>query len=242
MKGAPPLQKFTGFMTGNIYIIDGGELALVDTGAPVDSRLVVRHLRKLGRSPEELGHIFITHFHVDHAGAAAELKRLSGALVYAHEGDAPLLQGDDRVPSVYRKGAIGRAASAVPGIPVRMAEVPPVEVDVALKDGDVVPVLGGMRVVHAPGHTPGNCCYYWEREGILFSGDAIINTFHFLTLPTEGFSCDFDQAAVSACAVVEAMDGERVSMLCPGHGPVVGEDAMRRLERFRKKTARKAKS
>ena len=236
-RAMPPVHKFKGLMTGNIYLIEDEELVLVDSGAPMDSRLVLRHLKRLGRSPDELGHIFITHFHVDHAGAAAALKKASGAVVYAHEADAPFLQGDASVPSVYKRGVVGRAASAVPRVSRRMADVPEVEVDVWLKDGDEVPILGGLRVIHAPGHTPGNCCYFWARRDVLFSGDAIINTFHVLTLPTNGFSCDFDLAARSACAVVDRLKGERVELLCPGHGPVVEGNPAAKLERFRKRTA-----
>ena len=39
--------------------------------------------------------------------------------------------------------------------------------------GDVVAVLGGLRVIHTPGHTPGSVCLYAEREGIVFVGDAL---------------------------------------------------------------------
>jgi glyoxylase-like metal-dependent hydrolase (beta-lactamase superfamily II) len=40
-------------------------------------------------------------------------------------------------------------------------------------DGDVLPVLGGLRVVHTPGHTPGTICLYAPRDRILFVGDAL---------------------------------------------------------------------
>jgi glyoxylase-like metal-dependent hydrolase (beta-lactamase superfamily II) len=42
-----------------------------------------------------------------------------------------------------------------------------------LGDGQILPVLGGLRVVHTPGHTPGSVCLYAERDGLLFSGDAL---------------------------------------------------------------------
>ena len=234
------LHRMKGLMTGNVYIIESGEVVLVDAGGPQDHRLVARKLRSFGRSLEDVGHILITHFHVDHAGAAAALKEASGATVYAHAGDAPILQGDEAVPSVYRRGAVGKAASSVPGVSERIASVPPVGVDVWLEDGDVVPVLGGVRLIHAPGHTPGNSCYLWEREGILFSGDAIINTFHFFTLPTNGFSCDFGLAARSACGVVDRVVMERLEAVCPGHGPTVDSDPLEKLVRFKKRTERRA--
>ena len=48
-------------------------------------------------------------------------------------------------------------------------------VDVVLSDGDVVDLGKGirLRVIHTPGHTPGSVCYFWEAEGVLFTGDSI---------------------------------------------------------------------
>ena len=40
-------------------------------------------------------------------------------------------------------------------------------------DGDVLPVLGGLEVIHTPGHTPGSVCLYGARDRVLFVGDAL---------------------------------------------------------------------
>src|SRR5207248_8153 len=47
----------------------------------------------------------------------------------------------------------------------------PVKIDVAIADGDVLPLWGGLRVVHLPGHTLGHCGFYSVRHDLLFSGD-----------------------------------------------------------------------
>lgn len=243
MKSYPPVHKVTGYMTGNVYIIEGDdELVLVDTGIPRDYRLVADRIKSLGRSPAEVGHIFLSHFHVDHAGSAAAFRRESQAKVYAHEDDVPYLQGDDSVSSVYRVGVLGRAASYFPKTAERATRVPPVQVDEPLKDGDVVPVLGGVRVMHAPGHTPGSTCYYWQEKGVLFTGDVIDNSYLFLTLPTVGFSVDFDRAARSAAAVVDAMENEDLWLLCSGHGPIVGDRPKEKLLKFRGRLTRRGKT
>ena len=243
MKSIPPVHQVKGYGTGNIYIIDGGEeLVLVDCGVPQDYGLVVDRIKSLGRSPVEVGHIVLTHFHLDHAGSAAAFKRLSHAAVYAHEDDAPVLQGDKQISSVYPRGAIGKAVSLVPAAAATIARVPTVAVDVACKDGQVIDVLGGMRVIHAPGHTPGSAVYFWPEQGVLFTGDAIINTYHFLTLPTNGFSVDFDQAAGSICKVVDEVEGEDVRLLCTGHGPMVDDCPQEKLLKVRGKMMRRAKA
>ncbi|MFH1151152.1 MAG: MBL fold metallo-hydrolase [Actinomycetota bacterium] len=242
MKSIPPVHKVFGYLTGNIYIIEADdELVLIDAGAPQDYMLVVDRIKSLGRSPVEVSHILLTHFHVDHAGSAAALRRVSRAKVVAHADEVPYLQGDDSVSSVYKKGVLGRAASLLPRGAAAATRVPPVEVDVACADGEVLDVLGGMRVFHTPGHTPGQACYLWEEKGILFTGDTIINTYRTFTLPTIGFSCDFDQAAASAAKVVDAVEEEDVWLVCAGHGPMVDADAMQKLLKFRGKLIRKGK-
>src|SRR6185295_7230774 len=48
--------------------------------------------------------------------------------------------------------------------------------DRLLEDGDILPAPGGiLRVVSCPGHTPGHIAFFREKDGILFSGDAVIN-------------------------------------------------------------------
>ena len=86
----------------------------------------------LGRSPGDLEHIALTHAHRSHLGGLAKLKRLSGALVYAHEWEADIIAGERlaaaRQPAPaygplatypFRIGlALGTAeARAVPGRP-----------------------------------------------------------------------------------------------------------------------------
>jgi glyoxylase-like metal-dependent hydrolase (beta-lactamase superfamily II) len=106
----------------------------------------------------------------------------------------------------------------------------------------VIPVLGGMRVIHAPGHTPGTAAFFWEEKGILFTGDAIINTYHTFTLPTNGFSVDFDEAARSICKVVDSVEDNGVWLVCTGHGPMVDEYALERLLKVRGKMLKRGKA
>jgi glyoxylase-like metal-dependent hydrolase (beta-lactamase superfamily II) len=46
-----------------------------------------------------------------------------------------------------------------------------------LADGDVLPVLGGLEVIHTPGHTPGSVCLYARQSGLLFVGDVLQRRF-----------------------------------------------------------------
>jgi glyoxylase-like metal-dependent hydrolase (beta-lactamase superfamily II) len=103
----------------------------------------------LGRSPAEIARFVVTHGHPDHAGGAA------GAPILMHPADR------DRALHL-NAGTIARRLA--------LRRLPPTT---DLRDGQVLPVLGGLRVVHTPGHTPGSVCLYAERDGLLFSGDAL---------------------------------------------------------------------
>ncbi len=242
MKSIPPVHKITGYMTGNIYIVEGeDELVMVDAGVERDYKLIVDGIKSLGRSPVEISYILLSHFHVDHAGTAAAMKRLSGAKVVSCETEAPFLQGKEYVSSVYKMGVLGRAVSLVPKAAATFTKVPKVDVDITMKASEVLPVLGGFEMMPAPGHTPGTCCYYWREKGILFTGDAIINTYRHFTLPTIGFSYDFDEAARSACAIVDRMEDEELKLACTGHGPMV-ENPKEKLLKFRGTLMKKGKS
>ena len=52
---------------------------------------------------------------------------------------------------------------------------PETGVDRFLKDNDIIDMGAGceLRVIHLPGHTAGSLGFYWEREGMLFSGDSL---------------------------------------------------------------------
>jgi glyoxylase-like metal-dependent hydrolase (beta-lactamase superfamily II) len=106
-------------------------------------------IRDLGRSPAEITRFVVTHGHPDHVGGAA------GAPVLMHPADRD------------------RALHLNAGTIARRLAVRRLQATTDLGDGQILPVLGGLRVVHTPGHTPGSVCLYAERDGLLFSGDAL---------------------------------------------------------------------
>ena len=104
----------------------------------------------------EIKAILLTHGHFDHIMGANEMRRISGAKIYAGEDEEELL-GD---PGMNSSNKIGRPYTVKP--------------DVLLKDGEEVSV-GSMKfkVIKTPGHTVGGCCFYFEEDKVLFSGDTL---------------------------------------------------------------------
>src|SRR5215471_19173580 len=79
--------------TANAHLIDGQDgLTLIDAGFPDKEAAVFRALRELGRSPDQLKHLILTHGHPDHIGSAAAIVRETGARTYLYPLDIPLAE------------------------------------------------------------------------------------------------------------------------------------------------------
>lgn len=73
-----PGLHFLRFPIGHAYLLEHkGGLALIDTSVPGSASPIAAAIGAIGRDPADLRHLFLTHFHADHAGAAAA--RLRGA-------------------------------------------------------------------------------------------------------------------------------------------------------------------
>ncbi len=141
------------------YWFDGaGRVAIVDPGMPAGLNRVARELREAGRSPYEVTDILLTHYDFDHAGAAAEWQRRTGARVWLGAADAAILTGAAPPPSPFRQ--LTRALG--------LAELPR---NLHLLDGDAE-LWPGVRALHTPGHTPGHHSFSCGRS--LFVGDTAL--------------------------------------------------------------------
>ena len=170
MRNHPKLTRYLSLGAVNAFVIEDDGLTLVDTGMPGSTDKIFAALRKEGKNPADIKRL-LTHLHTDHTGNAADIKRQTNARVYAHRADAPLLE----------KGVSGRPMTLTPGLTNRFiyqlfiksagTVVPPVAVEEKLSDGDVLPVLGGIRVVHTPGHSAGHVALLLQSEGVLIAAD-----------------------------------------------------------------------
>src|SRR3990172_13242161 len=98
----------------NAFLIaEEGGLTLIDSGLPNRKRTVLSALAQIGRRPEELKHIAITHHHVDHTGSLAALAEATGAAVYVHPADAPIVRGEKPVPGPNPKSIAGKVLGPV---------------------------------------------------------------------------------------------------------------------------------
>ena len=72
-----------------------------------------------------------------------------------------------------------------------------------LTDGELLPALGGLVVVHTPGHTPGSICLYSPARRFVIVGDILQYLRGRVTYPNEVFTDDMRQARQSIARLAE---------------------------------------
>jgi glyoxylase-like metal-dependent hydrolase (beta-lactamase superfamily II) len=155
----------------NAYLlVDADGLTLVDAGLPNSSGRILRQVQSLGFQPGDLKRIIITHADMDHTGGLARLRSETQARVAASAVEADAIRAGDSSRPLPRTGVVGAAMGALTSV----IKPRPSQVDEVLADGEGLPVLGGMKVVSTPGHTPGHISLWCPGRKILFSGDSIV--------------------------------------------------------------------
>jgi glyoxylase-like metal-dependent hydrolase (beta-lactamase superfamily II) len=145
------------------YILSGEKICLIDTGVSGTAPQLLDYLKQIGRSPQEISIVLLTHAHPDHIGGCMAIKRASSPFFYAHAADRPWIEDVERQA---RERAIINFFELVGGS---------VTVSRELKDGNTLSWDRGktIRVMETPGHSKGSISFFFEEEGALFTGDAI---------------------------------------------------------------------
>lgn len=198
-----------GIWGANVFLLVGNTLTLVDTGFRGRSVHILKEVARLGYSPVDISRIIITHHHADHIGSLAVLKKITQAEVFAHPADAPYIEGRLPQPGPARPRWFNNTLASLRGL---WATVP-VAVDTLVSDGDQLPILGGIKILHTPGHTPGSISLFLEKEGLVIVGDVLSNTFG-LSFPSKAFTIDLAQDINSIKKLVDF----DFNMICFGHG------------------------
>lgn len=228
MDGVTEVTKGVHLVRGSdtnwIILTEGESATLVDTGYPADRERVIASLEAVGRRPEDLAAILITHAHADHLGSAEHLAQTYGVPVMMHAEEVPHARREflhqitvgDVVRNAWRPGMVPWSLRAI-----RSGGMQDVRMTEPQALPDTLDVPGHPVPVPTPGHTLGHCAYQLPRAGVLITGDALV-TGH-PTSRARGpqllgsfFQHEMDGARESL-RILGEVDAD---VLLPGHGPL----------------------
>jgi glyoxylase-like metal-dependent hydrolase (beta-lactamase superfamily II) len=166
------------------YLVDDGELTLVDAGLFLNSPSIATELAALGYGVDGIDRVLITHYDLDHVGGLRTID-FDGP-VYVGSRDLALLAGEEAPTLRHPKGIFHRVARRL--WPLSEVDLRPVE------DGDRI---GGFTAFHTPGHNPGHTAYVHADLGVAFLGDLVWGEGGALTTPIWWDSYDMAELAES---------------------------------------------
>lgn len=194
--------ELTPFVTNCYVIRDSGEALVIDPGEVTPELLEAI----AGFSVKK---IVNTHCHCDHCGGNAGILKHTGAKLYCHQDEVPLLRHLEQQGAMF-----GVAFSPSP------------DPDVLLNEGDAVTVGGvEMRVLLTPGHSPGHVAL--AGDGFVFSGDVL---FAGSIGRTDILGGNYDQLMRSIKIKLLPLPDDTV--VYSGHGPVTTIGRERRTNPF----------
>lgn len=205
----------------NVYVLEVEDgCALIDTGFRNSADKILKAIASIGKRPEDIRHIVLTHGHPDHIGSAAALKRATGATVYAHRIDTPIIEAGtgfrDAKPIPGWRNKLLFALLLKPSLK-RLLE--PTRVDQFLEDGESLPFAPDVTVIHTPGHAAGQVSLLWRKHGgVLFTADACINM---RGLDLAAAQEDIDETL----RTVRSLARRDFDKACFGHGPPIMANA-----------------
>jgi len=223
----------------NVYLFEGEELTLVDTGSQTSRTLASlrQQLATRGFQIRDIRRVIVTHTHLDHCGLTAQIVAESGARVFTHrnnvewltqfpqrwQADGPFLDHiatQNGVPNELRETLSGyvttlaRYCAAVPVYGI-------------LEDGDQVTLDGALwQVMHTPGHSGGLVCLYQPEQQCLLSSDHLlkkISSNPFVELSVNG-TRKRRHSLVEYIASLQRIAELPVQRSLPGHGEPVTDD------------------
>jgi hydroxyacylglutathione hydrolase len=186
----------------NVYL---AEDVLIDAGRRWDRRRIFSELE--GR---EISMVALTHVHPDHQGCAKAVCEARGVPLACHADDVDAMEG---------RRPVAASPKPVAQIFGKMWTGPPHKVDRVLHEGDEV---AGFRVVHAPGHSPGEVIFFRDSDRVAICGDVIRNITYVmmrtrLAEPPGDLTPDPAENRRSIRKLAEL----EPSLILPGHGPAV---------------------
>jgi len=219
----------------NTYLIeDKGSFVAVDVGTSCAAKKIYQYLSDRSIDAPSLRMVTATHFHIDHvAGISRIVQLFPETRVCFLTMVEDYLKGRDKIclfsPTKWLKGLLpvvmaeddhlkNTAAAllsdnvAIPLPFLRKLLPSGYKAECILDEGQQIPYLPHWKLIKTPGHTPDSICFYCGDEGILISGDTILNMKGGGEL--NDFCCDCDTIKESFKRLLPL----KIKTIYPGHG------------------------
>ena len=225
-----PLKFKAGMVDSVIYPVvlkDENGLVLIDCGFPGFLPNIEKAVSQAGFSLGQLTKLILTHHDQDHMGSLKEITdRYPDVKVYCSEEQAPYVTGKKEF---LRLALAKRRQEALTTRVEKLANkkfmdqisrVRTIDRVTAVRDGELLPVCGGVRIIDTSGHMPGHICVYIPEDKTLVAGDALLVEKGKLSSPSGQFTLDMDRAVHS---LHRLLDLELDQVICYHGGPYTGE-------------------
>jgi glyoxylase-like metal-dependent hydrolase (beta-lactamase superfamily II) len=218
MKLGPSLYRIGNDIVAAYLVDDGAGVTVIDAGLSGHWRDLLRELKQMGRGPEDIRGIILTHGDTDHLGFAERLRTQYNVPIYMHEADAARAKGKEKV-----KGSFGAFrllptarffAYAISKGGFRTKYVTEVH---TVKDGDELALPGHPRIIGLPGHSAGSIAIFSPDADAIFVGDAL-TTRSVLTGAKGPAPAPFTNDPAQALASLRRLAEIHATFVLPGHG------------------------
>ena len=209
----------------NFYLIEDDDgVTIVDAGLPRMWSLLHEALQAIGRRPDELRALVLTHGHFDHVGLAARMQREWNLDVYVHRADADLAAHPYRYkpqsnrflyPFFHPRSLPVMGRMAVAGaLRVRGVSRP-----IPFDGLERLPVPGAPIPLHTPGHTRGHCMLYLPHRDVILTGDALVTLDPYTgNTGPQIVASAATQDTAEAMQALDMLETHQATTLLPGHG------------------------
>ncbi|MFK7800961.1 MAG: MBL fold metallo-hydrolase [Anaerolineae bacterium] len=208
------LVQITNFGIMNCYIVKEADgLTVIDTGMAGTAKTILAAAEGLG---QPIKRVLLTHAHSDHINGLDPLKKaLPNVKIIVSEQSDRFMKGD---MSLEPGQADVKLRGDYPSVESRATQT--------VTDGDMI---GSLKVIAAPGHTPGHIAFFDQRDGSLIAGDAfqtlggvaVAGVVRWL-FPLPGFATWHKPTAAQSAEKLLALNPKRLAI---GHGRVLENPA-----------------
>jgi glyoxylase-like metal-dependent hydrolase (beta-lactamase superfamily II) len=239
---APGIHRVEDAYTNWYLLEEDDRITVVDAGVPASWESLHQALGQLGRRPDQIEAVVLTHAHFDHIGFAERARSELGVPVWVHENDVslahhPLQYAHERPRSYYFATQV-KAMPIVAALLRTRAFFPTPLKEVRRYTEGTLPVPGSPEVVFTPGHTLGHCSLHLPDRDAVIAGDAVVMLDPYRGEPgpkivSGAATADSERNLAS----LDALAQTGATTVLTGHGEAWRGGAAEAVERARKRGA-----